>query len=109
MLEAAPVRVLLVSAPQESAHKLAQQLIERRLAACVNLLALSTSIYQWEGELTTSEEVTMLIKTSLAGVPALVDYLVKAHPYDVPEIITLTPDAVLASYASWVLDEVTRT
>lgn len=90
-----------------SAERIATALVEKKLAACVNILAECLSIYRWEGKLERAGEVPLLIKTTRAAWPALQDALRELHPYDVPEIIALPVQAGLPDYLNWVLQEVT--
>jgi len=87
------------------ARQVAQELVTRRLAACVNLLPAVESVYRWQGQLETAHEVPILIKTSRHAYPALEAALQELHPYDVPEIIALPVAAGLAAYLSWVVAE----
>lgn len=90
-----------------SAERIASALVEKKLAACVNILAECLSIYHWEGKLERAGEVPLLIKTTRAAWPALQDALRELHPYDVPEIIALPVQAGLPDYLNWVVQEVT--
>jgi periplasmic divalent cation tolerance protein len=85
-----------------TADAIAQALIEERLAACVNLLPGATSIYRWEGRIERSDEVQMLIKTTLSRLEALQTRLCALHPYDVPELIVLEAVGGLPAYLHWV-------
>lgn len=100
------MHVVLSNLPPEHADKIASTLVEERLAACVNLLPI-TSIYRWEGEICREPEVTALIKVGSAGVERLRARLRELHPYDLPEIVALPVDAQgsLAEYVQWVRDE----
>jgi periplasmic divalent cation tolerance protein len=98
------LRVLVTTFPSaEKAESVAQQLVQQRLAACVNLLPGVKSIYSWKGELCSDTEVMALIKTNAAGASALMAALAELHPYEVPEMLLLTPEQVSASYEAWVL------
>jgi len=99
------VLVVLCNAPDEGTAKmLASALIERELAACVNLLAPASSYYRWQGTLETTTEIPMLIKTTAARYAALEAVLHELHPYDLPEIIALPVAAGLPAYLGWVQD-----
>ncbi|MDV6343128.1 MULTISPECIES: divalent-cation tolerance protein CutA [unclassified Nitrosomonas] len=90
-----------------SALTLAQKLVESRAAACINILAESTSVYRWQGETEISNEVPVLIKT-LAEHYAMVEKIIKTmHPYELPEIIAVPVKIGLPAYMQWVADEVT--
>lgn len=90
---------------RESAEKLAALLIERRLAACVNILAPCTSVYRWRGEIQHDEEHPLLIKTT-TGRYADVEASIRAnHPYELPEIIAVPITGGLPAYLRWVESE----
>lgn len=82
-------------------------LVERRLAACVNIMPGMISVYRWQGAVERAEEVVMIVKTraSLAGA---VEASVKAtHPYDTPAIVVLPVEHVEDRYFAWILDSTT--
>ena len=87
------------------AQTLAQALIERRLAACVNVLADCTSVYRWEGKVESCSEVPLLIKTTAARYPALEQAIRNLHPYELPEIIAVPIAHGLPEYLNWVAAE----
>lgn len=102
------VVVVLTSLPDRAAAmKLAQELISRKLAACVNVLADCTSVYRWKGVVENSAEVPVLIKTRAllyAEVQAVIGEL---HPYELPEIIAIPVVRGLDEYLEWVTGETT--
>lgn len=103
-----PHAVLLVmtTAPDaESAQKIARTLVERRLAACVNVLAPCQSVYYWQGAVEDSNEVPMLIKTTAARYGALEAAITAIHPYELPEIVALPLSHGLPEYLDWVIAE----
>ncbi len=75
-----------------AAERLADMLIEKKLAACVNILAPCRSVYRWKGAVQHDEEHPMLIKTTAERYPALEKALRKGHPYELPEIIAVPID-----------------
>jgi periplasmic divalent cation tolerance protein len=85
-----------------SAFNLARTLVERRLAACANVLAPATSFFRWEGRLEEVAEVPLLLKTTSERYPELESALRELHPYDLPEILAFTPAAGLPAYFAWV-------
>lgn len=87
------------------ADALAWSLVDSRLAACVNVLAPCSSIYQWNGAVECAEEVPLLIKTSAARYAELEEAIRAAHPYETPEIVAITPTAGYAAYLAWILAE----
>jgi periplasmic divalent cation tolerance protein len=88
-----------------AAEQLADMLIDRQLAACVNILAPCRSVYRWKGAVQHDEEHPMLIKTTAECYPALEQALRGAHPYELPEIIAVPIERGLAAYLDWVAAE----
>lgn len=97
--------VLTTLPDEDSARRLAQQLVEQRLAACVNILAPCRSIYRWQGKVEDGAEVPLLIKTTAARYTALEDAIRSAHPYELPEIIALDIRKGLPAYLAWLTGE----
>lgn len=89
-----------------SAQVLARQIVEARLAACVNLLAPCTSVYRWQEKIETATETPLLIKTTRAAYAELEVLIRAAHPYELLEIIALPVTAALPEYLHWVNKEV---
>lgn len=88
-----------------SADRLAQALVERRLAACVNILAPCRSVYRWQGALESAEEHPLLIKTTADRYSALEEAIRGLHPYELPEILAVRLSAGLPDYLAWVVAE----
>jgi periplasmic divalent cation tolerance protein len=88
-----------------SAERLADLLLEQRLAACVNILAPCRSVYRWKGAVQHEEEHPMLIKTSAECYGALEQALRQGHPYELPEIIAVPIEQGLPAYLDWVAAE----
>lgn len=100
------VLVVLTNLPDsESAFNLARQLLARRVAACVNVLAPATSFYRWEGREERSPEVPVVIKTTEARYGELERAIRECHPYEVPEIVAVPVVRGLENYLGWVEDE----
>ena len=85
----------------DDAKRLARELVERRLAACVQLEPIAASFYRWEGKLCEEPEVRLSIKTVPGLRTALESAFAELHPYDLPQFIALTHQAS-AAYAGWV-------
>ncbi|MGL4399376.1 MAG: divalent-cation tolerance protein CutA [Luteolibacter sp.] len=98
------VLVILCTFPDsEQARQIGTVLVERQLAACVNLLPAVESIYRWQGKVEKADEVLAIFKTTTAAFPAFEKTLTELHPYQVPEIIAVQPAAVAETYAAWVI------
>lgn len=91
------------------ARQIGTALVERQLAACVNLVPAVESIYRWEGKIETASETLAIFKTTRAAYPAFEAALTELHPYEVPEIIAISPDQVAEPYRSWVLGNCLKT
>ena len=98
----AVIAVLTNLPDSESAFNLARQLVQLRLAACVNVLPAITSFYRWEGREEQASEVPVLIKSTAARYAALEAAIRERHPYDTPEIIAWPVTAGLPAYLAWV-------
>jgi periplasmic divalent cation tolerance protein len=88
----------------EDAERIARALVERRLAACVNVVPGVVSVYRWKGAVEKDEERLLVIKTRAERLEALREALVELHPYEVPELVALPVEAGHAPYLAW-LDE----
>jgi periplasmic divalent cation tolerance protein len=88
-----------------AAERLADSLLEQRLAACVNILAPCRSVYRWKGAVQHDEEHPMLIKTTAERYPELEKALRAGHPYELPEIIAVPIERGLPAYLDWVTAE----
>ncbi len=97
----------LSTAPSaEVAEQLARALVERGLAACVNVVPGVTSFYRWRGQLQRDIECLLVIKTRAERLDDLRVALTQLHPYEVPELLALKVEAGLPAYLAW-LDEST--
>jgi periplasmic divalent cation tolerance protein len=98
--------LVLTNVPQRAAaERLADLLVEKKLAACVNILAPCRSVYRWQGAMQHDEEHPMLIKTTTERYAALEETLRSSHPYDLPEIIAVQIERGLPAYLDWVAAE----
>lgn len=99
------VCVVYVTAPsKEVAEHLAGGLVEHQLAACVNIVPGLTSVYRWEGKISKDEEVLLMIKTRHALLKRVTEWVQDAHPYDVPECISVPITGGSHAYMQWLLD-----
>ena len=85
-----------------SAQALARVLVDLRLAACVNILAPMNSLYRWQGNIESAEEVPLLIKTMAQRYEALEAAIKTHHPYELPEIVAIPITQGLPGYLAWI-------
>jgi periplasmic divalent cation tolerance protein len=98
--------IVLTNLPDRiSATRLANLLVERRHAACVNILTECTSVYRWAGKVETAAEVLLMIKTSASAYPRLETEILAHHPYELPEIVSVPVATGLAAYLTWIATE----
>ena len=100
----AAIFVLTNLPDSESAFNLARDLVQLRLAACVNVLSPATSFYRWEGRLEEATEFPLLVKSTRERYAALERAIVERHPYDVPEIVAWPVEQGLPAYLRWIED-----
>jgi periplasmic divalent cation tolerance protein len=93
--------VLNTCATEEEAERLARLLVDQRLAACVSIVPRIRSFYRWKGEVESSEECLLLIKSSRPLFEQLRTALEKAHSFEVPEVLALSVVAGAAPYLDW--------
>jgi len=86
----------------DGAGRIANALVEERLAACVNVIPGLRSVYRWQGAVERADEVLLLIKTTHAAFPSLRDRLQELHPYELPELVAVEPADGLPAYLEWV-------
>ena len=98
--------LVLTNLPDRAAaERLAESLIEKRLAACVNILAPCRSVYRWKDAVQHDEEHPMLIKTTVERYAELEAAIRAGHPYELPEIIAVAVERGLPAYLDWVAAE----
>lgn len=87
-------------------EKLGRQLVERRLAACVNVLTGVRSVYRWKGAIEADDEVLLVIKTNQRSLDELRDTIKEIHAYDNPEFLVFSVDKGLREYLMWIDENV---
>ena len=103
-----PALLVLTNLPDRAAaERLADALIEKKLAACINILAPCRSVYRWQGAVQHEEEHPMLIKTTPERYAALEAAIRAGHPYELPEIVAVPIERGLPAYLNWVDEETT--
>ena len=102
-MSAARVVLCTVGDP-DAAEGIATALVERRLAACVNVVPGVRSIYRWKGRIEKDEERLLVIKTTGERLEELRAAIVERHPYEVPEVVALEVTGGHAPYLDWVVE-----
>jgi periplasmic divalent cation tolerance protein len=97
--------VMVACADIEQARRMAHDLVERRLAACVQIVPSVESVYRWKAQVETAAEVLLLIKTNAESWDALVAAVRALHSYDVPEILAVPIVQGLPEYLQWMASE----
>jgi len=93
--------VLTTTDSEALGEKIARELVERRLAACVNLVGPVQSVYRWEGKIVRSEERLLIVKTSADRFQEVASAIRELHTYDVPEVLALPLADGDERYLSW--------
>lgn len=78
--------------------------MQRRLAASVNILSKTSTMFYWKGEIQDANEILMLVKTKTSRIQKVVDYVRSIHPYENPEVLSLAVDDGSLAYMKW-MDE----
>lgn len=108
-LKARPaLRIVLTTLPPRKASAVARALVTAGVAACVQVVPGLASVYRWRGETTAGREALLVLKTTAKGLARCVEALAALHPYEVPEVVVLTPSAVTRAYDAWAVTEVGR-
>jgi periplasmic divalent cation tolerance protein len=98
--------VLTTAGSEEEARKIARHLVEKRLAACVNIIPQIESIYRWQGKVDSSREWLLLVKTTDERFPAVRDAIRELHSYELPECVVLNIEDGSSDYLQWLADSV---
>lgn len=100
------ILLVLTNLPDRAAaERLAELLVEKKLAACVSILAPCRSVYRWKGAVQHDEEHPVLVKTTAARYAELEAAIRAGHPYELPEIIAVPIERGLPAYLQWVDSE----
>ena len=100
--------IVLVTTPNsDEANQIANTLVSKQLAACVNILAPCRSVYRWKGAVQRDEEHPVLIKTTAERYAGLEQAIREQHPYELPEIIAVPVERGLPAYLDWVATQTT--
>ena len=102
MPDSTEIVVVYVTTPQKDAPEIARSLVERKLAACVNIVQTVRSVYRWQGAVQDEPESLLIIKTARSRFDDLKAGVLEVHPYTVPEVIALPVVAGHGPYLGWV-------
>lgn len=101
--------IALVACPsKEVGSLLAKTLIDRELAACVQVLPGMQSVYRWKGSVCVDEEALLIIKSASHLLNEVKQCVEENHPYEVPEFVALSPSEVSEKYSAWLFANVKR-
>ncbi|MBI4180656.1 MAG: divalent-cation tolerance protein CutA [Chloroflexi bacterium] len=98
--------VLITTATEAEAHRIAEQLLNQRKAACVNIVPRVDSQFWWQGKLDSAQESLLIVKTAASLLPELIEMVKKEHSYQLPEIIALPIVGGNEDYLRWLDSEV---
>lgn len=104
ILKTETVSVYVIFASDEEARRIGREMIERRLAACINILGPCHSIYRWKDEIEEATEVAAIFKTSWEASEPLAAAIAERHSYEVPAIAVWPIAATTRAYQAWVLE-----
>ncbi len=106
MDENAGMIVVYTTLPSESdARKIGQELVEEKLAACVNIFPEMVSVYRWRGNIETGNETVLLVKTRKDLSKQVLEALAARHPYSVPALVVFEPQYVAGPYLDWLREQ----
>jgi len=94
--------VISTAGSEKEGWKIAQQLVEAKLAACVNVIPKVTSFFYWEGKICQEQEAILLIKTIQRHLKKIIKEIKVIHSYEVPEVISLQIDTGEEKYLKWI-------
>ena len=97
-----PQIVLNTCPDKETAQRIAIQLIERQLAACVNIIPAIESVYRWQGKIESDTECLLIIKSQTSCYTELEEAIKSLHPYELPEVLAVPIEAGLPAYLDWI-------
>src|SRR5256886_16483984 len=100
------VLVLTTAGSEAEARQISNQLVERRLAACVNIIPQIQSVYRWEGKVETAEEFLLIIKTTKTRSADVQAAITELHSYELPECVVIAMEDGSAEYLKWIKESV---
>jgi len=97
--------IYITASSDEEARTIARTLVEERLAACANILGTIGSFFWWEDKLQEDQEVALIVKSTTALVPRIVDRVKVLHSYDCPCVVALPIEAGNTAFLDWIEKE----
>ena len=101
-----PIMIISTYPNKKSITKIANELVQNKIAACVNITKIS-SIYSWQGKIENASEYLVLFKTTQKNKKSLKEKIKTSHPYDVPEIAEINITSINKSYLKWLVESTT--
>ena len=95
------IMVFITAATADEANRLADMLVDRRLAACVQIMPEMSSVFRWQGKVETQREMLLIVKTLNSKFPEIEREVVKLHSYETPEIVAIPLSAGSGPYLEW--------
>ncbi|MDH5364570.1 MAG: divalent-cation tolerance protein CutA [Dehalococcoidia bacterium] len=99
--EQSKIVILITTGSEEEAHRIADQLLNQRKAACVNIMPRVDSLFWWQGKLDSAQESLLVIKTKASKLKEITELVKKVHSYEVPEVIALPIVGGNEDYLKW--------
>jgi periplasmic divalent cation tolerance protein len=97
--------VYVTASDREECIRLGREAVEKRLAACANVIAPTTAIFRWDDDIQEAEEATLILKTARSLVPQLTAELKEQHSYDLPCIVAVDIEGGLSAFTQWIAAE----
>jgi len=98
--------VLTTTGSEEEARKIARHLVERSLAACVNIVPRVISIYRWQGKVEEAQEWLLIVKTTAAAFGLVREAITELHTYELPECLCMAVEDGSETYLRWIGESV---
>ena len=99
--EQSKIVILITTGSEEEAHRIADQLLNQRKAACVNIMPRVDSLFWWQGKLDSAQESLLVIKTKASKLKEITELVKRVHSYEVPEVIALPIVGGNEDYLKW--------
>ena len=96
-----PIMLFMTAGSVDEANRLADMLVDKRLAACVQIMREMNSVFRWQGKVETQREVLLIAKTLSSKFAEIEREVVKLHSYETPEIVAVPLSGGSGSYLEW--------